>query len=495
MVGAATLAGGLSAGAGAVSGSLEIVNLSAMGLSAAIRSRTVSCREVMQAYLAHIERLNGQFNVIVSMRDRAVLLKEADEADIDLQQGRYRGWMHGFPHAVKDLADAKGLVTTNGSPIFRNNVAEADSVPIARIREAGAIFIGKTNVPEFGFGSQTYNTVFGATLNPYDGKSTPGGSSGGAAAGLALRMLPVADGSDLMGSLRNPGAFCNVIGFRPTPGRVPLGDDFAEQLPCSGPMGRNVSDTAQLLATMAGYDPSSPLSLPGDAEQFRAPLERDWKGARIGWLGDFDGYLATEPGVMDLCEKALAGFRAVGCEVEALDLGFDMASLWQTWLTFRHWIARGRGLPLYEDPKLRPQLKPEFVWEVEGGAGVSADAITGASQNRAKWYATLLNAFESFDFLVLPTAQVFPFAATTHWPKTIDGREMDTYHRWMEVVVPGTLSGCPVANVPAGFSKNGLPMGLQVIGPRYEDFRTLQMAFAYEQATRWNLNHLPPVLS
>ena len=453
----------------------------------------VSCREVMTAYLDRIERLNPRFNAIVSLRPREALLAEADAADRDLQDGHYRGWMHGFPHAVKDLANAKGLPTTNGSPIFRGNIASADSIHIGRLRAAGAIFIGKTNVPEFGFGSQTYNTVFGASLNPYDGVSTPGGSSGGAAAALALNLAPVADGSDLMGSLRNPGAFCNVIGFRPTPGRVPLASGFMEELPCNGPMGRTVSDTARLLATMAGHHPSSPSSLPDDPRQFAAPLARDWRGARIGWLGNFDGYLAMEPGVLELCENALAGFRDLGCVVDELDVGYSMEQLWQTWLTFRHWIARGRGLALYDKPELRAQLKPELIWEIEGGADLTADDVARASGDRAAWYASLLKAFERYDFLVLPTAQVFPFAATTHWPKEIDGRAMDTYHRWMEVVVPGTLSGCPVANVPAGFGERGVPMGLQIIGPRYADFSTLQMAFAYEQATGWNLTHSPSV--
>ena len=310
---------------------------------------------------------------------------------------------------------------------------------------------------------------------------------------LALNLVPVADGSDLMGSLRNPAAFCNVIGFRPTPGRVPIATGFMEELPCNGPMGRTVSDTARLLASMAGFHPASPLSLDDDPAQFEAPLMRDWRGTRIGWLGDFDGYLATEPGVMELCEDALGAFRDLGCTVEDAAPGYSMASLWQTWLVFRHWIARQRGVAMYEDERLRAQLKPELIWEIEGGAELSGEDIARASGERAAWYAALLRAFERYDFLVLPTAQVFPFPATLHWPQEIDGRTMDTYHRWMEVVVPGTLSGCPVANVPAGFGGNGLPMGLQIIGPRYADFRTLQMAFAYEQASGWNLTHRPDV--
>lgn len=473
----------------------SIVSLSAAELSRAIRSRTVSCREVMRAYLDHIEKFNPVFNALVSLRDRDKLLQEADQRDSELSKDMARGWMHGFPHAIKDLADAQGLPTTMGSPIFKDNIATGDSIFVQRIRQAGAIIIGKTNVPEFGLGSQTYNPLFGPTLNAYDGRSTAGGSSGGAAAGLALQMLPVADGSDLMGSLRNPAAYNNVIGFRPTPGLVPLSDSYIEELPCNGPMGRNVQDTAMLLSTIAGYHPLSPSSLKHDPAQFTRPLDKSFNGVKVGWLGDFNGYLAMEDGVLELCENALQHFRDSGCIVDQVTLNFSMEELWETWLTFRHWLVRARALPLYENTEFRPFLKPELIWEIEGGADITGDRVATASIARGRWYKALLDAFATYDYLVLPTAQVFPFDAQIHWPKQIAGRHMDTYHRWMEVVVPGTLSGCPVINVPAGFSVAGLPMGLQIIGKRYADFATLQIAHAYEQAARWNLDRPPPPLS
>ncbi len=473
----------------------EITRLSGLELSSAIRSREFSCKEVMQAYLDQIEILNPVYNAIVSLGDRDALIKQASRYDDELSAGKYRGWMHGFPFSIKDLADAKGYLSSYGSPIFRNNIATKDSIHVERIRNAGAIIIGKTNVPEFGLGSHTYNPVFGPSLNPYDAKSSVGGSSGGAAASLALQTSPVADGSDLMGSLRNPGAFNNVIGFRPTPGLVPLSRSYKEELPCNGPMGRNVADTAMLLSTMAGFDPRSPSSLNSDPREFTRPLQRDFTDVRIGWLGNYDGYLAMEDGVLSLCEDAMKNFETVGCRVEAVKLDFSMEELWQTWLTFRHWLVRARGLALYEDPKKRPLLKPEYVWEVEGGAKLSGDDVSRASSARARWYAALEKAFAKYDYLVLPTAQVFPFDAQMHWPKEIAGKQMDTYHRWMEVVIGGTLSGCPVANVPAGFGKRGLPMGLQIIARRYQDFSCLQMAYAYEQAARWNLDRVPPVLS
>ncbi len=473
----------------------DIVSLDARQLAAAIQGRTVSCVEVMQAYLDHIDRLNPRFNALVSRPDSDALLAEAARRDAELDRGKVRGWMHGFPHAPKDLADALGLVTSNGSPLFRHNVAAEDSVHIARIRDAGAIMIGKTNVPEFGMGSQTYNPVFGPTYNAWDGASTAGGSSGGAAAALALKMVPVADGSDFMGSLRNPAGYNNVIGFRPTPGLVPLTDMFVEQLPCNGPLGRTASDAARLPSVMAGCAAKKPTSLEGDPARFTAPLSRDFSGTRIGWLGDFNGYLAMERGVLGLCEQALDAFRDIGCTVESTSIDFSMPELWHTWLVFRHWLSRGKLLPLYNDPALRAQLKPEAVWEAEGGRTLSGDQVYHASQRRAAFYQALLKAFETFDFLVLPSAQLFPFDADIHWPAAIAGRSMDTYHRWMEVVVPGTLSGCPVINVPAGFGPGGLPMGLQVIAPRHQDFAALQVAYAYEQASQWNLRHSPPALT
>ncbi len=487
----APAANAVKARAPLVEGSSSLLKLSAVELSAAIKARDVSCVEVMSNYLKHIGALNPRFNALVSLADAETLIAQAHEKDQALSQGHYHGWMHGFPMAIKDLANAKGFLTTNGSPIFKNNIASSDSIHVARMKAAGGIVIGKSNVPEFGLGSQSYNPIFGATLNAYDAKSTAGGSSGGAAAALALHMLPVADGSDFMGSLRNPAGFNNVIGFRPTPGTVPLMPSFIEQLPCNGPMARNVSDAAMLLSTIAGYDKRTPTSIKQDTSVFTGRLGRDFKGTKLGWLGDFDGYLAMEPGVMDVCNRALRTFTDIGCEVEDARVDYSMPELWQTWLTFRHWLTRGKLGTLYTNPDNRKLLKPEAVWEAEGAATLTAQDVHDASAARARWYAALLVAFEKYDFLVLPTAQVFPFDAKTHWPKSIAGKTMDTYHRWMEVVIPGTLSACPVVNVPAGFGENKLPMGLQIIAPRMRDFSALQIAYAYEQSSRWNLDHPP----
>ena len=277
-----------------------IVLMTAVELSQAIRDRKVSCREVMNAYLDHIEALNPTVNAIVSLRDRAELLAEADAADARLERGEYAGWMHGFPHAVKDLAATQGLRTTFGSPILQDFIPPEDAILVDRLRRSGAIIIGKTNTSEFGLGSQTYNNVFGTTLNAYDATKSAGGSSGGTAAALAMRLLPVADGSDMSGSLRNPAAFNNVFGMRPSQGRVPFGpanEVFVQQLGYEGPMARTVTDLSMLLAVMAGYDDRAPLSIEQDPNRFRESLKGDVLGIRICWLGDLGGYLAMEPGI------------------------------------------------------------------------------------------------------------------------------------------------------------------------------------------------------
>lgn len=465
--------------------SADITDLSASQLSSAIRQRHVTCVEVMRAYLERIYRYNTSYTAIVAMLPSDELVAQAEMADRALDKDEYWGWMHGMPYAVKDLSNAMGLVSSEGSPIFAGTIAEEDDLHVARIRAEGAIFIGKTNVPEFGLGSQSYNPVYGTTGSAYNPSLTAGGSSGGAACGMATRMLPIAEGSDMMGSLRNPGAFNNVIGFRPSQGRVPSvpkSDPFYGQLSTAGPMGRNVEDTIRLLISMSGYDSRAPMSrkdaLPW-ADTFNAV---DLTGYHIGWLADYDGYLPTEPGVLDLCEAALASLVPTGAVIEACRPDYDMARLWQTWLTFRHW-ALSTMRELYDDPELKALLRPEVIWEIEGGFDMCAFRVTEAATARADWYQALHKLFESYDILMLPTAQVFPFDKTIHWPKTVAGHEMDTYHRWMEVVIGGTLSGNPVVNVPAGFDDRGRPMGMQCIGRMGQDKEVLEFAMAYEAAT------------
>ncbi|WP_321967273.1 amidase [Burkholderia cepacia] len=471
-----------------------IVRLSAGELASAIRGKAVSCVETMRAYLDHVERVNGAVNAIVALRDRDALLAEAAEKDAALARGEYHGWMHGMPQAPKDLAMTKGLRTTYGSPIFRENVPQADSVCVARMRAAGAIFIGKTNTPEFGLGSHTFNEVYGATRNPYDLTKSAGGSSGGTAAALASRMLPVADGSDFGGSLRNPAAFCNIYGFRPSQGRVPRWpgvDVFVQQLGIEGPMGRTVGDVAQLLAIQAGYDRNDPLSLAEDPAVFAQPLDTDLRGKRIAWVGDWNGYLATEAGVLALCEQGLATLREIGCDVDAALPAFAPDRIWRLWLAHRHLLSGGGLLAHYRDPARRALLKPEAIYEVEGLLAMQGAAVFEASVERTAWHQAVLSFFDRYDFIAAPTAQVFPFDVDQRWPTEIAGRAMDTYHRWMETVVPWTLAGCPVISVPVGFNDAGLPMGMQLIGRPRADLAVLQLARGYEQAAGWVDGRLP----
>ncbi|WP_283646965.1 amidase [Marinovum algicola] len=457
----------------------------AMSLSRAIHARDISCCEVMTTYLGHIEAVNPRVNAIVSLRDGDALLHEADARDAELARGVSRGWLHGIPQAIKDLAMTAGLRTTFGSPLLAGNVPQTDSIVVERIKRDGAIVIGKTNVPEFGLGSHSYNPVFGATGNAYDPGLCAGGSSGGAAVALALRMLPVADGSDMMGSLRNPAAFNNVYGFRPSFGRVPFGpapEVFGQQLVTEGPMARTVPDLARLLATQAGADPRVPLSLDEDPAMFTAPLDRDINGLRIAWMGDWNGHLPMEPGILPLCEQALATFRDLGAEVDAALPDFDPDRLWRCWLTLRHWGVAGSIGAFYDDPEKREMLKPEAQWEVEGALSLTGRDIHAANVSRTAWQAALTRLLERYDVVALPTAQVFPFAIEQSWPQEIAGRGMDTYHRWMEVVIPGSLSGHPVISIPAGFNTSGLPMGLQLIGRPRGDLDLLRIARAYERA-------------
>jgi amidase len=463
----------------------DLTDMSASVLSTAIRERHVSCVEVMQAYLERIHRYNPVYNAIVSMLDDAELYKQAELADQALDNDEYWGWMHGMPHAVKDALDVEGMPTSGGSPIFAGTIAEEDNLMVAKIRSEGAIFIGKTNTPEFGMGSQTYNPVFGATGSAYDPDLTAGGSTGGGACGLGTHMLPVADGGDMMGSLRNPGAFNNVIGLRPTQGRVidERGADlFYQQLGTGGPMGRNSEDTYRLLHTIAGPETGSPLSL---RDKIPAPAEflpLGLQGLRIGWMGDFDGYLSMERGILELCESSLAAVAEHGVFVEPCMPEYDMERLWQTWLTLRHW-TRHSMWPLYKDPDTRKLLKPEAVWEIEGSFDVSAESVYHAGIARADWFRALRSLFDQYDFLAVPTAQVFPFPKDIHWPKRINRKKMDTYHRWMEVVIGGTLAGVPVVNVPVGFDDDGRPMGMQILAPFGEDRLALEFAAAYERVT------------
>jgi ureidomalonase len=443
-----------------------LVELGAAALAARIAAREVSCVEVVEAHLDRIDALNPQVNAIVARRDRESVLAEAAERDRALAAGAPVGPLHGIPMAIKDLAEVAGQPWTAGSPVHRDRVGQVDEPFVARVRAAGAVLVGRTNVPELGLGSQSYNPVWGTTTNPYDPTRTAGGSSGGAAAALALRMLPVADGSDYMGSLRNPAAFCNVLGLRPSRGRVPK-PGFVAQLSEVGPMGRSVADVALLLSVLAGPDPAAPLART-DALDLRDLRPADLRGRRVAWVGD------------------------LGAEVVELVPEFDLDRLWEAFLVWRWWGMADKADLLADG--VREHVKPEARWEVERGLALTAPEITAAMAVRDAWYAAVVALFDDVEAVLAPSAQVFPFPADVPWPAEVGGRAMDTYHRWMETVAPWSLAGVPALGMPAGFDARGLPTGVQLIGAPGADRRVLEIGLAYERATGWVERVRPPLL-
>ncbi|NEY89442.1 amidase [Tabrizicola oligotrophica] len=462
---------------------MELHEYSASDLARMIGARQVAPSEVMAAHLDRIEAVNGAVNAVVSLRDRAELMAEARAAD----DAAPAGWLHGLPLAVKDLCATKGVRTTWGSPLFADFVPKADDLLAARMRAAGAIFIGKTNTPEWGHGSHSFNPVFGVTRNPYDLSRTAGGSSGGAAAALAARMVPVADGSDMMGSLRNPAAFCNVYGFRPSWGLVPAdaeGDTHLATLATEGPMGRTIEDMARLLQVQAGVNPEVPFGRA--AQDYVAGLAgASLKGKRIGWLADWGGAYETEPGILEICEAGLRQMEAMGAIVEPLPAPFPAEKLWAAWTTLRAMLNAGGFKAIHDAPDRRALLKPETLWEIERGQALSAQAVYEASVIRSRYYAHMARLFTRFDAVALPTAQVWPFPADWRWPQEINGQKMDTYHRWMEIVIPVSLIGLPALSLPMGFGDKGLPMGMQLAGPVGADAAVLAMGQAWHEATDW----------
>ncbi|MEX0286921.1 MAG: amidase [Paracoccaceae bacterium] len=455
---------------------------SATSLLADLASRKLTAEELMGWTLERIAAVNPPVNAIVGLREGEDLMAEARAKDA----GPISGPLHGLPIAVKDLVEVKGVRSTHGSPIYADLIPEEDHLLAADLRAAGAILIGKTNVPEFGLGSHTFNPVYGATGNPYAAEFTCGGSSGGAAVALATGMTALADGSDMMGSLRNPAGWCNVYGFRPSWGRVPSepkGDTFLHQLATLGPMGRSPEDIAVLLDVLSHTDPRQPHGVPSDPI---APLAAaDLTGKRIGWLADWGGAYPMEDGILSLCEEAMKVFEAQGAVVEQVPPPFDSEVIWDSWITLRSWQV---GAGLAPEKANIDKMKDSARWELERALSMTALDVHQASLGRTEWFKTATQLFEKYDALALPTAQVWPFSTDTAWPTEIAGQAMDTYHRWMEVVLPVSLLGLPSLAMPAGFGANGLPMGVQIFGARGNDASILSLGQAYHQATQWPQN-------
>jgi amidase len=456
----------------------ELCDLTAVELAGRIRRKDVSARDAMAAHLARIERVNPRINAIVTLvAERA--MADAGKADERQARGEALGPLHGLPVAHKDLVNTAGIRTTLGSPLYRDNIPTTDALIVKRIKAAGAITLGKTNTPEFGAGSNTFNPVFGATVNPYNTKKTVGGSSGGAAAALRCGMVPIADGSDTGGSLRNPAAFTNVVGFRPSPGRVPDEDGSWSPLSTAGPMGRTVADVALFLSAIAGHHAADPLSIEQDPAQFRAPLARDFKGTRVAWFKSLGG-IPFESEILRIVNGNRQAFVDLGCVVEEAEP--DFAGVDETFPILRHLSYHTRFAKLSrENPSL---FKETVKWEVaEAERQTSAD-VARASARQAQMSLEVARFFERFDYFVLPVTQVEPFDVTTEYPTSVAGVRMPTYIDWMRSCWYVTFMACPAISVPAGFTASGLPVGLQIVGRRRGDWSLLQIAHAFEQATK-----------
>ena len=477
---------------------MEITSFGAAHLSRLIQAKQISCQELMQATLDRIALVNSQVNAIVNLRSVAVLVQEAAAHDAMLAAGQSKGWLHGIPIAIKDIASAAGVPNTMGSPLLRDFVPKEDGLMVQRMRGAGCIVIGKTNVPEFGLGSHSFNEVFGATRNAYDLTKTAGGSSGGAAVALATRMLSVADGSDFMGSLRNPAAWGNVFGMRPSQGRVPMwpaNDVWISQLGTEGPMARDVESLSLLLDTQSGHSVNAPLSIAFHAYSMPANSRFSFKNTRIGYLGDMNGHLATEPGVLDTCSAGLQRMALEGAFLEPCALSMPPAQIWEAWLVWRKALVGSRIAPFMISQGNRDKIKAEALWEYDQSLNLKGSELMRASVARTSFYQAVLRLFESYDFLALPAVQIWPFAVEQRWPNeiiTANGtRAMDTYHRWMECTIYATFAGLPAISLPCGFSSEGLPMGLQIIGKPQGDADLLALAAAYESIAQDVLQRRP----
>ena len=454
--------------------------MSGRELAGMIRARKVSAREVMAAYLQQIDRINPKINAIVAKLDDAKCLALADEADRGVATGENAGPLHGLPMAFKDTEAAIGFPFTRGSPVFKDDMPKEDTIVVERLRNAGVVPIGKTNVPEFGMGSHTYNKVYGTTVNPYDLTKSAGGSSGGAAAALAAGMLPLANGSDLGGSLRNPANFNNVVALRPTVGLVPVAPTplpfvgFAVK----GPMARSVADTAFLLGVMAGSDPRDPACYPSDPSAFNKPLDRNLKSVRVAWCPDLGG-LPLDRRVRSVLDAQRTTFEDLGCIVE--EACPDLSGADEVFLTIRAWRAWNTLGPLLE--RHRGEMKPEAVSEIERGARLSGSDIGNAMVRHGEIMERMRQFQERYEFMLCAVNQVPPFDATIDWPKAIEGTTMEHYIAWMKSAYWITVTFRPAISVPAGFTPEGLPVGIQIVGRYRDDLGVLQIAHAFEQAT------------
>src|SRR5215467_471457 len=458
----------------------EICFMRAVDILDLMRNKKLSAREVMQAHLKQISRVNSKVNAIVTLVPEQKLLAEAAAADDALAKGKWLGPLHGLPVGVKDLHETHGIKTTFGSPLHKDYLPDFDCRVVQREKAAGAIVIGKTNVPEFGLGSQTFNKVFGATRNPYDLTKTCGGSTGGGAVALATGMVPLADGSDMGGSLRNPPNFCNVVGLRPSPGRVSNVPTRLGWLTLSvpGPVARNVTDCAHFLSVLAGFDHHSPISIDQPGDQFLQPLgRRSFKGVRVAMFKDLG--LPWEPEVKTAVQAQRKVFESLGCMVEDAEPDFSDAN--ECFLAWRHWsteLAYGDLMATHGD-----QLNEYVHWHVEEGRKLAGPYLSRVEAKRTALFQRLCGFKSEYEFFILPVNQVLPFDVNTHYPTEIAGVKMENYLAWMKSAYYISAAGNPAMSVPCAFSAGGLPIGIQIVGRHHDDRGVLELAYAFEQAT------------
>jgi len=453
-----------------------------------LRGREISARELLDAHLQRIERLNPGVNAVVTL-DAEGARAAADAADAALAAGQDVGPLHGLPVAHKDTHATGGLRTTWGSPLHVDTVPLRDELIVARYQAAGAVRLGKTNVPEFAAGSHTYNTVFGATHNPYRHGLSAGGSSGGAAAALAAGFVPLADGSDMGGSLRNPAGFCNVVGLRSTPGRVPTWPTSMgwSQLSVQGPMGRTVADVALQLSVVAGADPRVPISLSDDPAGFAAALPERLDGLRVAWAPDLGGRVSVDPAITSVLASSVAVFESLGASVE--EACPDLSGADDVFGTLRAWIFDTNYSDLAR--RVPEKVKESIRWNAEMGAKLTGADLARAEVAHTKLYERMVAFFERYDVLLAPTTQVLPFPVELEYPTDIGGVPQDNYLEWMRSCTIISATGCPALSVPGGFTDDGLPVGLQVIGAPRADRRVLEVGYAFEQATRFGERRPP----
>lgn len=457
----------------------ELCYLTAIEQQALIRKGEISARELCEAHLNQIDQVNGQVNAIVTLVPQQALAK-ADAVDLALARGDDPGILAGLPTAHKDLVQTAGIRTTFGSRLYADYIPESDDLIAARMKAAGAVTLGKTNTPEWGAGSQTFNDVFGTTRNPWDTSKTCGGSSGGAATALAARLLSIADGSDMGGSLRNPASFCNVVGFRASAGRVPAvpAQMGWSSLSVLGPMARTVSDCALLLAAIAGPDPRCPISLPEPGESFLGSLDKDVSGLSVAVSQDFGGQLPVDPAVQQVVSASTSVFEQLGCQVSHSCPDFTGAD--EAFKLLRAWsFAARHGQAIRANPA---GYKETIIWNVEQGLSLSGEDIARAETLRTQVMLNLVAFLEHHDYLVLPAAQVPPFSADDEYVSEIDGQTMNTYIDWMMSCYFVTVSGLPAISLPCGFTESGLPVGIQIVGRPHSDHDLLKMAKAFETA-------------